>query len=98
MFKIRIFMNKYEQLFLLFDGSENQSYDMVKILYCIGVSKNIHDKNLVFKKVQNPYWSFEQQIPLFFPKKYKISISTDHINITQISVFYTFDFVSINCF
>ena len=85
-------------IFLLFDGSENQFCDMVKMLYYISVSKNIHHKNLVFKNVQNPYWSFEQPIQLFLLKNTKSqakqTISTSH----KFHFFYTFDFVSINCF
>ena len=85
--------------FFTFDDSENQSYDIVKLLYYIDVSKNIHDKNIIFKNFQNPYWNFEQPIHLFLLKNTKSqakqTISTSH----KFYFFDTFDFVSIrNCF
>ena len=87
MFKIRIFMHEHEQLFLLFDGSENQFYDIVKMLYYMGVSENIHNKNFIFKNVQKPYWGFEQPIQLFLLKNTKSQAKQTIINVTQISLF-----------
>ena len=84
--------------FLLFDGSENQSYDIVKMLYYIVVSKNIHDKNLICKNFQNPYWSFEQLIQRFLPKNTKPQAKQTISSLHKFHFFYTFDFVSINVF